>query len=270
MTVDGVLDPTSTEIVLRRAFELAEREPRTEVVLERSTLAEIALEVDLPLDALASAVAERQLRLDRDAGLLRSLVGPALVTSRRRSTADEDEMRRRATAWLQQSHGLRPRRQPNGMIVATKRRDLSGRIARSLRDLQGLGQLGRLRRIEIAAVDIGDVPGTVCVVADVADRRAQAVAGGAAVSVGTAAAVGVGAAMVGPVVLAGLPVAAAAGLATSRVLHGTTVRRVRDDLDETLDAITTGADPETSLTRVARAASDFLGRKTRSRTDTDH
>ncbi len=51
------LDPATTEVVLRRAFELARVEPERDLVFSRSTLAEIAAEVDLPVQAVATALA---------------------------------------------------------------------------------------------------------------------------------------------------------------------------------------------------------------------
>ncbi len=254
------LDPVEVRKILSRAFEMADREPTLEVEIGRNTLAEIAAEVDLPLPAIASALAEHQLGLAPPDSLLERLVGPATVASRARSTASEDVMRGRVVSWLEVGHGLRPRVRHDGVVVAAKRRDVVGKLARSVRDLQGFGQLGKLKGLRAAAVDIGDKPGALCVVADVGDKRRDAMLGGAAVATGAIAIVGVGAAVAGPALLVAVPFAAGAGLLTSRLWHGSSVRAVQEDLDEALDGIVRGEAPQTALGR----ASERLSRRLRS------
>lgn len=245
--IEEPLDRDSTEIVLRRAFELAEVEPGDDVVLGRQTLAEIADDVDLPLAAVAAALAERQLGIDTEGNLLDRLVGPAVVAVQQPSSADEDEMRARAVAWLEAAHGLRPRVKRDGVVVATRRRDVFGKIGRRMRDAQGSSQLGKLRRIEIVAVDVGETPGVIGVAADVSGRRRRALFGGSAVAVGTTVLFGAGAVALGPIYLIGIPVAAGAGLLTSRSVHEAHVGHVRDDLDDALDRITQAEEPATLL-----------------------
>lgn len=259
------LDADSTALVLRRAFELAHVEPEVGLVIGRQTLAEIAAEVDLPPSAVAAALAERQLRVEAPRTVIDRLVGPDRVAVQRASTADEEEMRARALRWLETGHGLRPRIQADGVIVATKRRDVVGKVARAVRDAQGIGRLGRLKRIELVAIDVGETPGAVCVVADVSDRRRDAVLGGAAVTVGATVAVGAGAAVLSPLILLGLPVAAAAGVITGRAVHGSIVRDVQNDLEETLDGLLRDEGPPTTLGRAADVAASVLRRTKRPR-----
>ncbi len=255
------LDADGTALVLRRAFELAHVEPEPDLVIGRQTLAEIAKEVDLPLSAVAAALAERLLRVDMPAGLLERLIGPSVVSTQRASTVSEDEMRKRALDWFQSAHGLRPRLQVNGVVVASKRRDPVGQVARVVREAQGLGRLGKLRRIELVAVDVGDQPGAVCVAADVSDRRQAAIVGGAGVGVGSAALIGVGAVALSPVVLLALPFAAGVGVLTTRVVHASSVRDVRDDLDEALDRIGRGDRPPRPLGSVTQQLTKRLRKR---------
>lgn len=258
--VEQHLDPATTEVVLRRAFELAHREPTSEVVFTRSTLAEIAVEADLPLQAVAAALAEQMADGTDDRSLLDRLVGSDRVAVHRSATASEDDMRNRAVRLLEVGHGMRPRVQHDGVVVATKRRDLVGKLAKTVRDAQGLGQLGKLRRVEIAAVDLGEEPGALVLSADLTDQRNKAVAGGAAVGV-VGGVVVVGAAVaLSPMTIVAAPVAVAAGLFTSRTVYGAAERDVREHLEEAADALVRGDEPDGLISRSARKALDSLRR----------
>lgn len=257
------LDPATTEAVLRRAFEVAHRPPGRDLVFTRSTLAEIAAEVDLPVQAVAVALAEQLADGIDDHTLLDRVVGSDRVSVHRRATASEDDMRERAMQLLEVGHGMRPRVQHDGVVVATKRKDLVGKLAATVRDAQGLGRLSKLRRVEVAAVDIGDEPGAVVISADIGDRRTVAVVGGAAVGALGGVAV-VGAAMaLGPVAVAAAPVAAAAGLATSRFAMAAAIRDTLDDLEEAADVLVRGDEPDGLLGRSARRALASLRRRSR-------
>lgn len=260
------LDPAETEAILRRAFELAHVEPARELVFSRSTLAEIAAEVDLPLQAVAAALAEQLADGTDDASFLDRLIGPDRISVHRASTASEDEMRERALRLLEAGHGMRPRVQFDGVVVASKRKDVVGKLARSVRDAQGLGQLGKLRRVEVAAVDVGDEPGALVLSADIGDRRNEAMAGGAAVSSLGGAAV-VGAALVfGPLAWIAAPVAVGAGLITSRMVHGSTRRDAEEDLHRAADALVNDSEPESMIARSAKKALEsFFSKKRKAR-----
>lgn len=259
---DQRLDAATTQIVLRRAFELAHREPERDLVFSRSTLAEIAIEVDLPVQAVAAALAEQLADGTDDRSFLDRFVGSDRVSVHRSAPASEDDMRERAIRLLEVGHGMRPRVQPDGVVVATKRKDLVGKLATTVRDAQGLGQLGKLRRVEVAAVDIGDEPGALVVSADIGDKRAAAIAGGAAVGVaGTAAAVGL--AFITPFALAATPVALAAGVVTSRLAHGAAERDVRDDLEAAADALVSGEKPDGLISSARKAIESLSGLRRR-------
>lgn len=262
-TAQQRLDPAATEAVLRRAFELAHVEPARELVFSRSTLAEIAAEVDLPLHAVATALAEQLADGTDDASFLDRLIGPDRISVHRASTASEEEMRERALRLLEIGHGMRPRVQFDGVVVASKRKDVVGKLARSVRDAQGLGQLGKMRRIEVAAVDVGDEPGALVVSADIGDRRTGAIAGGAAVSaVGGAAVVGA-VLLLGPLAWVAAPVAVGTGVVTSRVIHGSNVRDAEEDLHQAADALVNDREPESMIGRGAKKALESILRRNR-------
>ena len=260
---DPILDPATTEVVLRRAFELAHREPQRDLVFSRSTLAEIAAEVDLPVAALAAALAEQMADGTDDRSLLDRVVGSDRVSVHRNATVAEEQMRERVVRLLEVGHGMRPRVRANGVVVATKRKDLVGKLATTVRDAQGLGQLGKLRRVEVAAVDLDDEPGALVLSADISDRRAAAVAGGTAVSVVGAAAIAGLAIVTSPFALAAAPVAVVAGVVTSRVAHGAAERDVREDLEEAADALVRGDQPDGLISSARKALESLSGLRRR-------
>lgn len=259
--VQHQLDPATTEAVLKRAFELAHVEPTRDIAFSRSTLAEIAAEVDLPLPAVAAALAEQLADGTDDASLLDRLVGSDRVSVHRRSSAPEDEMRDRAVHLLEAGHGMRPRVQVDGVVVASKRTDVVGKLARTVRDAQGLGQLGKLRRVEVAAVDVGEEPGALVLSADIGDRRNAAIAGGAAVTAVGGVAVAGAAVVLSPFVALAAPVVLGAGVITSRVMHGSAQRETEENLEEAADALVTGEKPEGLISRSTKRALSSLGRR---------
>lgn len=260
------LDPATTEVILRRAFELAHVEPTHDLVFSRSTLAEIAAEVDLPVQAVAAALAEQLADGTDDDSFLDRLIGPDRVSVHRSSTASEEEMRDRAIRLLEVEHGMRPRVQADGVVVASKRKDMFGKLARTMRGVQGLGQLGKLRRLEMAAVDVGDEPGALVLSADIGDRRNGAIAGGAAVGVLGGVMVAGAAAVVGPFAVVAAPVAIGAGLVTSRVMHGSARRETEEHLQEAADALISGDEPDGLVSRGAKKALESLHRQTKQHT----
>ncbi len=257
-------DPATTEVVLRRAFELADREVTRDIAFTRSTLAEIAAEVDLPVQAVAAALAEQMADGIDDRSLLDRFIGSDRVSVHRRASAPEHDMRDRAVRLLEVGHGMRPRIQSDGVVVATKRKDFVGKIAATVRDAQGLGQLGKIRRVEVAAVDVGDEPGAFVISADIGDRRNNAVAGGAAVTVIGGVLVASAAVALSPFIAAATPFAVAAGVVTSRLVHGAAERDVREDLEEAADALVRGDEPDGLISRSARRAFESLRRTGRS------
>ncbi len=213
----------------------------------------------------AVALAEQLTDGIDDDSLLDRVVGSDRVSVHRSATAPEDAMRDRAIRLLEVGHGMRPRIQSDGVIVATKRRDFIGKLVKTVRDAQGLGQLGKLRRVEIAAVDVGDEPGALVLSADITDQRNAAVAGGAAVGVVGGVVVASAAVALGPIAILATPVAIAAGVLTSRAVHGTAERDVREHLEEAADALVRGDEPDGMISRSARKALESLRRGGRKR-----
>ncbi|MFT7600975.1 MAG: hypothetical protein ACI8TP_003924 [Acidimicrobiales bacterium] len=239
------LDPLATELVLRRAVELTTVEPSTGLVeLTPSAVAAIAAEVGVPAATVAAAIAEHQAGADVKRNLVDRLVGPGVVWARRSSGASEAATRERAEQWLSVGHGLSTRVRPDGVVVANKKRGVVGAIAAGARRARGTGGLSRVRQVQVAAVDVDDTPGAVCLVADITNKRSEAVAGGAALATGGALFVGLVAIFTGPLTFIALPAVAGAGAAVSRVAHRSTVRRVTDDVEVTIDGIATGESPQ--------------------------
>lgn len=172
-------------------------------------------------------------------------------------------MRDRAVRLLEVGHGMRPRVQFDGVVVASKRSDVVGKLARSVRDAQGLGQLGKLRRVEVAAVDVGDEPGALVVSADIGDQRTTAVAGGAAVTTVGGAVVAGSAILLSPFALVAAPVVLGAGIVTSRLVHGAAQRKAEERLEEAADALVSGEEPEGMISRGAKKALESLRRRRR-------
>ncbi len=258
-------DPATTRLVLRRAFELDHREPTRDIAFTRSTLAEIAAEVDLPVQAVAAALAEQMADGTDGRSLLDRFIGSDRVSVHRQASVPEHDMRDRAVRLLEVGHGMRPRIQSDGVVVATKRKDFVGKIASTLRDAQGLGQLGKMRRVEVASVDVGDEPGALVISADIGDRRNNAVAGGAAVTMIGGVLVVSAAVALSPFIAVATPLAVAAGVATSRAVHGAAERDVREHLEEAADALVRGDEPDGLISRSTRKVLESIRRSRRGR-----
>lgn len=241
----GGLDPAATDLVLRRAVELTAVEPSTgDIELSAEAVAAIAAEVGVPAEKVAASLAEHHAGVHADRRLVDRIIGPRVVWARRMSSLGEEATREQAQKWLSSGHGLRPRVRSDGVVVASRRRGVIGRVAGGVRRATtGGGGLSRVRQVHVAAVDVDDRPGAVCVAVDVSNKRAEAMAGGVAVASGGAVFVGLVAIFTGPTTLVALPIAAGAGAVTSRVVHRLRLRRITDDVEEVIDAIASGEAP---------------------------
>ena len=263
-------------VVLKRALELAdlgsdgdERSGNQLDLLGSSSLVEIAAELDIPLDALAGAIVESRLQVDPGSrSLVDRLIGPAEVWARRSTNESQEVVQARLVVWLERGHGLKPRQRHNGVLVAKRRRDLLGKVGKTVRDVQGVGGLAKAQEIEAFVVDLsveadqlaaGSVDaqfdqgnpiqpsGAIGLSANVADKRSGAIVKGAVVAVGGGFAVGALSIVFAPLTLLAIPVAAGAGVATSRKLHASTVRAMSDVIEETIDGIVTQTEPPRML-----------------------
>lgn len=262
--------------VLKRALELADLgrdgvEGSSDGFdqLGASSLVEIASELDIPLDALAGAIVEARLQIHPGGrSLVDRLVGPAEVWARRSTNESQEIVQARLVVWLERGHGLKPRERHNGVLVAKRRRDLFGKVGKTVRGVQGVGGLAKAQEVEAFVVDLsieadqlaaGSVDalfdhgnsiqsnGSVGLSANVADKRSGAIAKGAVVAVGGGFAVGALSIVFAPLTLLAIPIAAGAGVATSRKLHSSTVQAMSDVIEETIDGIVTQTEPPRML-----------------------
>ncbi len=261
--------------VLKRALELAEIGSDGAVggdqpldLLGSASLVEIADELAIPLDALAGAIVEARLQIDPGhRSLVDRLVGPTEVWARRSTDEPQDIVQARLVVWLERGHGLKPRERHNGVLVAKRRRDLLGKVGKTVRDVQGVGGLAKAQEVEAFVVDLSveadrlaassvdaefdhgstGQRGSIGLSANVADKRSGAIVKGAVVAVGGGFALGALSIVFAPLTLLALPVAASAGVATSRKLHSATLRSMSDVIEETIDGIVTQTEPPTIL-----------------------
>lgn len=253
----ATVDAAHTELILRRAIELSDQ---SVVVAERfpvTGLEEVAAELQMPAGAVAEALAEYRaggLSVSpggRTASMIDRVVGPKQITVRSRTGLDEAEVRERLSQWLKRRHRLRIRINPEGTVVAIRRRGLLPGAMRQVRGATGSAGLSGLREVRGAAVAVEDGPTMICVVADLGEQRAQSVVAGTAIALGGAAVVSTAAAITAPVTLVGVPVAVGAGWFVTRFTHRRQVRRVQEEVEMTTDNVAAGARP---LNRVQEMA----------------
>ncbi len=279
-------EPDEVSVILRRAIDLAAaRADRGGEALSAVDLADVASQAGIPAPALAAALAEARAGFEPQRGLVDRLIGPAKVGASTTIPTDEATAAANLQRWLEVEHGLNAYIRQDGVVVATRRGGLPGAIGASVRRIQGTGGLNRARSVQAATAgapteptehrqsgdpddgaaadeDRGQAVGAICVVVDVSNRRAEAVAGGTAVAGGGAAAIGVMALVAGPLVLITLPAAAAAGWATARLTHRRTVGQVSEQVAFTTEAAAQSADPANPAKRLLQAS---VARRTRRR-----
>lgn len=248
------VSPEGTELVLRRAMELSVVQPDGDLLFDTKAIAQIAAELHVPGDAVATAIAEHAAGADLgEARLLDKLIGPTQVRASRRTSSGSDATAQAMVQWLETAHGMNARVRTDGVVVASPRSDLMANVLNSLRTVQGLGGLGKVKNIQVAAIDLEDSDGAACVVANVRDKRRTAVLGGAVVTTGAAAVVGTAAVVAAsPVALFGLPFAAGFGVLVSRSAHRSTIHQVSEGLEEMLDGVVRGERPPNLLSRFKR------------------
>lgn len=230
-----------------------------EVELPAHTLIEIANELDIPLDAVAGALVESKLGVERQRSILDRLVGPTEIWARRstKESEPEGEVMSRLVSWLEQGHGLRSRARRDGVLVAKNRRGLAGKIGKTVRGVQGLGGLSKADHVEAVVIDLDDdAEGSIGLAADLSSQRSTAVAAGSAVMLGGTAFVSLVSLATAPVTLVALPLVAGASLATSRRIYGSTVDAVTDAVEETIDGVVMDTEPPGLLGGLRRSRSD--------------
>lgn len=252
----AAFDRAEVSAILRRAVEVASTDPGHEVDrLSAADLAGVAREVGLPPAALATALAESRAGVERRSGrwerLVARLVGPSRVTANSPITGDEEDAVDTLRRWLEVENGLDVYLRRDGVMIGSRRGGVAGALGYSMRRIQGTGGLDRTRSVRAATAAV-DEAGAVCIVADVTNKRNEAVAGGSVVAGGSMAVVGIVAALAGPAALAGLPVAAALGLGTARLAHRRTVHQVARQVEQTTHATARDEHPVHPVQRLLR------------------
>lgn len=248
-------------MILRRATEVAHDRHPSDEYLAVDDLVAVAAEVGVSRSAVVTAVAEARAGVEHRTGLIDRVVGPRQVWAISRLPADESTATETMQMWLEVDHGLRTHVTGDGVIVAEPRSGLAAALGRGLRSVGGTGGLDRVRRVQAATAAV-DRDRSMCLVADVSNKRAEAIAGGTAVGGGTAVLGGLVGLLISPVALAALPVGAAIGVATARAVHRYNVARITGRIEMTTEAVVRGRQPEHPVERFIRTR---IVRRSRSR-----
>ncbi len=249
---DGArFDRDEVAAILRRATEVAHDRHPTDEHLAVEDLVAVADEVGLSRSAVITAVAEARAGVEHRSGLIDRLVGPRQVWAISQLPVDVPAART-VQHWLEVDHGMRTYLNGDGVVVAEPRGGLAGAIGRGVRSIGGTAGLDRVRRVQAATASV-DHTGSVCLVADVSNKRAEAVTGGAAVATGTAAVAGLVGILVTPFALAALPFGALAGVATARVVHHYNVKHISAQIEMTTEAVVRGHSPVHPVERFFRS-----------------
>ncbi len=250
-TTEARFDRDAVATILRRATEVAHDRHPTDEHLAVEDLVAVAGEVGISASAVVTAVAEARAGVDHRGGLVDRMIGPRQVWAISQFPADEATAGHILRQWLEIDHGLRTRVTGDGVIVAEPRSGLAGALGRGLRSVGGTGGLDRARDIRAATASV-ERDRSVCLVADVSNRRSEAIAGGAALGGGTAAVFGLIGILVTPVAFAALPVGAAIGAVMARVVHRRTVDQITGRIEMTTEAVVRGEQPEHPVERFFR------------------
>jgi hypothetical protein len=245
------IEGAALEQVLRRAIELADQPTLVVDRFPQSTVEEVAAELQVPVAAVADALAEYRaggltVASGAEAGrrsVLDRLVGPGHVMVRHRTGIPEEATVARLGEWLRRQHRMRIRVAGHGIVVGVRRRGVMPAALRGVRSAAGRGGLSGLREVRGAAVAVEEGSTSFCVVADVSEQRTRSVIVGSAVALGGAAVVSTAAVVSAPVTLVGVPVMVGAGWATSRLTHRYRLRRIAEEVEITADEVAAGAEP---------------------------
>ncbi len=238
------------QLVIRRALELADVdetaggpvEPVSLSNLPREAVQEIADELGIPQAALAQALAEHSAGVNQDSSLAERVLGARFVSASHRCGFEEENAKQRLYSWFERGHGLRTRTTAEGLVVGHRRRGAVGRVSNTVRKARGEQGLSTSREVRAAVVSVGSNNTGLSVVADVSDQRAKSVAAGAVTTAGAAGVASI-VLLFTPVGLIGLPVSVIAGFTVARLTHRSTVRRVKAEVEMTVDAVASGQQP---------------------------
>jgi hypothetical protein len=164
----------------------------------------------------------------------------------------EEEATEVLRRWLEDGHGLTTRFDGDGRLVGGPRSGLLAAVGSGLRKLHGVGGLDKVRSVQAATASVDDTR-SLCLVADVSNKRTEAILEGSTVAGGTMVVIGIFAAVTNPLTLIALPLGAVAGLATARARHRHTVDKVAGQVDDTTRAVARGERPAGSVDRLLQA-----------------
>lgn len=238
-------------MILRRATEVAHDRHPTDEYLAVEDLVAVAAEVGVSPSAVVTAVAEARAGVEHRTGMIDRVVGPRQVWAISQLPADEPTATQTMQLWLEVDHGLRTRVTLDGVILAEPRSGLVAALGRGLRNVGGSGGLDRVRRVQAATAAV-DRDRSVCLVADVSNKRNEAIAGGTAVAGGAAAIAGLFGLLVSPIALAAIPAGAVIGVVTARAVHQRNVSRITGRIETTTEAVVRGQRPEHPVERFIR------------------
>lgn len=256
------IDAAHSELVLHRAIELADESVVVAEQFPVANLEQVAAELQIPVTAVAEALAEyRAGALDfaeprRARRALDWLVGPGQVKVRHRTGLPEHVAVARLSEWLKRRHRLRIRVNAQGAVVGVRRRGMVPAAARRVRSATGRAGLSGLKEVRGAAVSVDGDHTAICVVADVSELRTQSVVAGSVVAIGGAAVISTAVVITAPVTLIGVPVVVGAGWVTTRLSHRHQLRRITEEVEMTADEVAAGAKPPT----ITQGITERLGR----------
>jgi hypothetical protein len=251
--VAGEFDRSDVSAILRRALEVAhQRHPDEDEKLGVEDLASIADDVGLSRSALVTALAESRAGVDHRIGVTDRLVGPRQVWAISQLSHDEPTATATLQQWLRVNHGLRAYVGSDGVVRAEPRSGLAAAINSGLRKLQGTGGLDRVRSVHAATASVEDTR-SICVLADISNKRNEAITGGSAVAGSSMVAVGLVGLLVTPLAFAALPVGVVVGVVTARLVHRQTTNQVAGQIEFTAEAVVRDQRPVHPVDRIIQS-----------------
>ena len=244
-------DRDEISAIIGRAAEVTHRDQPFDDRLGLEELVAIADEVGLSRSAVTTALAESRAGVVHSRRSLDRLVGPRQIWSISQLSTSQQDTIASLEHWLEIDHGLHTHVRSNGVVVAQPKSGLTGAVSATLRRLGGGGGLDRARRVQGATAAVGEL-GSVCLVADVGNKRGEAVAGGAAVAGSTGVVIAAAALLTSPFAFLGMPIGALAGIAVARAVHRRHAEAVTAQLELTTEAVVRGQTPVHPVERFVR------------------
>ncbi len=238
--------------IIRRAAEVTHWEQVVDDQLGADDLLAVADEAGLSRSAVLTALAERRAGMGEKETMLGRVVGPRHVWSTSQVTGTEDDIAEALRRWLEIDRGMQTHVQPDGVVVAEPKSGLAGAVSGSIRKLEGKPGLEGARRVRAAAAS-SDGVATLCVAADVGNKRMEAVAGGTAVAGGVTVIVATAAVLTSPFALLVVPVGLAGGAAVARLIHRRNLATMARRIEMTTESVARGEQPRHPVNRMLRS-----------------